>query len=208
MKILSADFVKSSTSISQCPTPDKPEFAFIGRSNVGKSSFINMLTGKKGLAKTSGTPGKTRLINHFIINDQWYLVDLPGYGYARISKKAKAGWEKMIRDYLRIRKSLMCIFLLVDVRHLPLASDLEMMDWIAEQSKPFVIVFTKADKLTKKVLAENLQAYTGFLKKEWEILPQMIVSSSNTGLGKEEVSDLIMRLIQKLENYSAEFGLF
>ncbi|HHN48272.1 MAG TPA: YihA family ribosome biogenesis GTP-binding protein [Bacteroidales bacterium] len=208
MKILSAEFVKSSTSVSQCPTPDKPEFAFIGRSNVGKSSLINMLTGKKGLAKTSGTPGKTRLINHFIINNQWYLVDLPGYGYARISKKARDEWEKMIKDYLRIRKSLMCIFLLVDVRHAPQASDLEMMDWIAEQAKPFLIVFTKADKLTKRVLAENLQAYSGFLKKEWEIPPQTIVSSSNTGLGKDEVSDLISRQLQKLENFSAEFGLF
>ncbi len=208
MKILSAEFVKSSTSVSQCPTPDKPEFAFIGRSNVGKSSLINMLTGKKGLAKTSGTPGKTRLINHFVINNQWYLVDLPGYGYARISKKARAEWEKMIKDYLRVRKSLMCIFLLVDVRHAPQASDLEMMDWIAEQAKPFVIVFTKADKLTKRVLSENLQAYAGFLKKEWEIPPQMIVSSSNTGLGKDEVSDLINRQLQKLENFSAEFGLF
>jgi len=191
MIIHSAIFLKSSTSVSQCPIPDKPEFAFIGRSNVGKSSLINMLAGKKGLAKISGTPGKTRLINHFIINNEWYLVDLPGYGYARISKKARAEWEKMIKDYLKIRRNLLCIFLLVDVRLQPQPSDLEMMDWIAEQARPFVVVFTKSDKLSKRVLTENTGAYINYLRQEWETPPVMIISSSITGLGHDVIIKLI-----------------
>jgi GTP-binding protein len=191
MIIKTATFLKSSTSVSQCPTPDLPEFAFIGRSNVGKSSLINMLAGKKGLAKTSGTPGKTRLLNHFIINDAWYLVDLPGYGFARISKKARAEWEKMINDYLKIRRNLLCIFLLVDVRLAPQALDLEMMEWIAEQGRPFVIVFTKSDKLGTTKLNENVAFYREFLTSEWEVPPPTIITSSNTKLGKEEILALI-----------------
>jgi GTP-binding protein len=197
MIIKSATFLKSSTSVSQGPTPDLPEFAFIGRSNVGKSSLINMLAGKKGLAKTSGTPGKTRLINHFIINESWYLVDLPGYGFARISKKARAEWEKMIRDYLKVRRNLLCIFLLIDVRLSPQTSDLEMMDWIAEQERPFVIVFTKADKLGKRILAENVEKYLQVLKQEWEVPPVSIVTSSNTTLGKDEILSLIEQQIKR-----------
>lgn len=191
MIIQSANFLKSSTSISQCPTPGIPEFAFIGRSNVGKSSLINMLTGRKGLAKTSGTPGKTRLINHFIINEQWYLVDLPGYGYARISKKARAKWEKMIKDYLTVRKNLRCIFLLVDIRISPQASDLEMMDKVAALGLPFVILFTKADKLSNRLLNENLTAYRTLLQEDWEVPPLSIVTSSKNLLGKEEILSLI-----------------
>lgn len=191
MIIKTANFLKSSTSVSQCPTPDLPEFAFIGRSNVGKSSLINMLAGRKGLAKISGTPGKTRLLNHFSINDAWYLVDLPGYGFARISKKARAEWEKMIKDYLKIRRNLLCIFLLVDVRLAPQTPDLEMMDWIAEQGRPFVIVFTKSDKLGTTKLGENVNAYRELLVSEWEVPPATIITSSNTKLGKEEILSLI-----------------
>lgn len=191
MQIKSATFLKSSTSVSQCPTPDLPEFAFIGRSNVGKSSLINMLTGRKALAKTSGTPGKTRLINHFIINESWYLVDLPGYGFARISKKARIEWEKMIKDYLKIRRNVLCIFLLVDARLTPQAADLEMMDWISQHEQPFVIVFTKADKLNKRMLAENVENYRTLLKHEWEQPPLNIVSSSNYKMGRDEIIALI-----------------
>lgn len=153
--------------------------------------MINMLAGRKGLAKISGTPGKTRLLNHFSINDAWYLVDLPGYGFARISKKARAEWEKMIKDYLKIRRNLLCIFLLVDVRLAPQAPDLEMMDWIAEQGRPFVIVFTKSDKLGTTKLGENVNAYREFLDSEWEVPPATIITSSNTKKGKEEILSLI-----------------
>lgn len=191
MIIQCASFLKSSTSISQCPPPRIPEFAFIGRSNVGKSSLINMLTGRKGLAKTSGTPGKTRLINHFIINEQWYLVDLPGYGYARISKKARAEWEKMIKDYLTVRKNLRCIFLLVDIRISPQASDLEMMEKVAALGLPFVILFTKADKLSNRLLNENLNTYRSLLQEDWEVPPRSIVTSSKNLQGKEEILTLI-----------------
>lgn len=150
-----------------------------------------MLAGRKGLAKTSGTPGKTRLLNHFIINDTWYLVDLPGYGFARISKKARAEWEKMINDYLKIRRNLLCIFLLVDARLAPQALDLEMMDWISEQGRPFVIIFTKSDKLGKTKLDENVTTYRELLISEWEIPPATIITSSNTKIGKEEILGLI-----------------
>ena len=196
MIVQSAEFFKSSTSVSQCPPPELPEFAFIGRSNVGKSSLINMLTSRKGLAKTSGTPGKTRLINHFIINSQWYLVDLPGYGYARISKKARAEWEKMIGNYLAARRNLLCIFLLVDLRLSPQASDLEMMERIADQGQPFVIVFTKADKLNKTNQVKNLNAYKNHLEKEWETLPFSVVTSSVNQIGREEILSLIHDQVQ------------
>ncbi len=195
MQLLSCEFLKSSTSVSQCPKPDLPEFAFIGRSNVGKSSLINMITGKKGLAKISGTPGKTRLINHFIINHEWYLVDLPGYGFARISRKARAEWKKMILDYLRSRKNIRCIFLLVDIRLTPQFSDLGMMEWIAQQELSFTIVFTKADKLGKRILSENVNKYRDFLEQEWETPPISIVTSSYTALGKDELLSLIEHIL-------------
>lgn len=195
MLISSATFLKSSTSVSQCPPPALPEFAFIGRSNVGKSSLINMIAGKKGLAKTSGTPGKTRLINHFLINEAWYLVDLPGYGYAKISKKAKAEWVAMIRDYLKVRKNLLCIFLLVDVRLSPQNADLEMMDWIADQQKPFTILFTKADKPGKQELLRSVDAYRKFLQEAWDPAPVSITTSSHNARGRDEILILISKMI-------------
>lgn len=155
-----------------------------------------MLTERKGLAKTSGTPGKTQLINHFIINNSWYLVDLPGYGYARTSKKDRANWAKIIKDYLAGRKNLKCIFLLVDIRLSPQASDLEMMEWVAAQGLPFVIVFTKADKLTKTTLVSSIRKYKTLLEDVWEVLPVSIVTSSNTKQGKNEIHSLIEALIQ------------
>lgn len=195
MKIVSAVFLKSSVLAAQCPPTNLPEFAFIGRSNVGKSSLINMITGVKGLAKTSGTPGKTRLINHFIINNEWYLVDLPGYGYARISKKTREDWEKMIQGYLKTRTNLKCIFILVDIRLAPQHNDLKMMEWIADQERPFVIIFTKADKLTKNDLAENVQAYRNFLEHEWEVPPVNIVTSSATTFGKDELLTFVEQIM-------------
>jgi len=155
-----------------------------------------MLAGRKNLAKISGTPGKTRLINHFVIDESWYLVDLPGYGFARISKKARAEWEKMIKDYLKIRRNLLCIFLLVDVRLSQQAADLEMMDWISEQNRPFVIIFTKSDKLSRSALAANVDAYNNYLKQEWTTPPLSIVSSSSTKMGKEEILFLIKQQIK------------
>lgn len=197
MLIQSANFVKSSPSVNYCPNPDLPEFAFIGRSNVGKSSLINMLTERKGLAKTSGTPGKTQLINHFLINERWYLVDLPGYGYARTSKKDRAGWVEMIKGYLKGRKNLECIFLLVDIRVSPQSSDLQMMEWIAERNLPLVIVFTKADKLNVNAIGKKIMEYKKILEVEWDVLPISIVTSSNTKRGKEEIHSLIESLIEK-----------
>jgi GTP-binding protein len=191
MIIQNTEFVKSSRTVSQCPIPNMPEFAFIGRSNVGKSSLINMLAAKKGLAKISGTPGKTRLINHFLINNAWYLVDLPGYGFAKVSKYARASWEVMISKYFGERKNLGCTFLLIDIRIEPQKMDIEFMDKLAGFGIPFVILFTKSDKLTKNKLAANANSYRAFLQSEWEQPPVSIVTSSATGLGKEEVLNLI-----------------
>ncbi len=186
MKINYADFVISSTTWTKCPEPVKPEYAMIGRSNVGKSSLINMITGRKKLAKTSGTPGKTITINHFQVNDEWYLVDLPGYGYARRSKTERAKWEKMIKGYILNRENLMTLFTLVDVRHEPQNNDMEFIEWLGMSSIPFVMIFTKADKLTRNQLESNLAAYKKAMLNNWETLPPMIVTSSETGLGKEE----------------------
>jgi len=191
MIIQNAEFVKSSRTVSQCPIPDMPEFAFIGRSNVGKSSLINMLVAKKGLAKTSGTPGKTRLINHFLINNAWFLVDLPGYGFAKVSKSDRAAWEIMISKYFSERKNLGCTFILIDIRIEPQKMDIEFMDKLAGFGIPFVLLFTKSDKLTKNKLAANAKSYRTFLQSEWEQPPMSIVTSSLTGLGKEEVLNLI-----------------
>lgn len=191
MQISSATFVISSPSYDKCPKDDLPEYAFIGRSNVGKSSLINMITGVKKLAKTSSTPGKTQLINHFIINNTWYLADLPGYGYAKISKETRAKWEKMIRDYLLKRKNLLTTFLLVDSRIKPQQSDLDIMEWMGENGIPFIIVFTKSDKLTRNEIAHNTQLYKNNLMKTWDDLPSMILSSVTTKLGKEEILTFI-----------------
>jgi GTP-binding protein len=191
MIINTAKFVKSSPEFRKCPEPNKPEYAFIGRSNVGKSSLINAITNHKKLAKTSGTPGKTQLINHFEINDWWYLVDLPGYGFAKISKTMRAQWEKMIMDYLYQRPNLMTTFILIDSRHEPQKLDKDLLDWFGSNQLPFTIVFTKADKLTKKRLGDSLQVYRNYLSQQWETLPPMIVSSAIDKLGVEEILNVI-----------------
>lgn len=191
MVIKSAEFVISNSQVSKCPTTGLPEYAFIGRSNVGKSSLINMLTGKKGLAMTSQKPGKTQLINHFIINGAWYLVDLPGYGYARLSKDGREKLKTMIEDYTLDRKELVCLFVLVDSRHEPQKIDLEFIQWLGEEGVPFALVFTKADKLTKGRLAANLEAYKARLLEEWEELPPIFVTSSEQQLGRDELLSYI-----------------
>ncbi|MBC35188.1 MAG: YihA family ribosome biogenesis GTP-binding protein [Bacteroidetes bacterium] len=191
MKVKSAEFVISSQKHEQCPSPNMPEYAFIGRSNVGKSSLINMLTGKKNLAKTSSTPGKTQLINHFLINENWYLVDLPGYGYAKSSKTDRAKWGKMIHQYLMKRENLMCTFILIDSRHEPQKNDLEFIEWFGMTALPFIIVFTKADKLKKDQLIRNIEVYKKTLKEKWSELPQMMVSSSTLSQGKDAILELI-----------------
>ena len=185
--IVSASFIISSAELSQCPKPDFPEYAFIGRSNVGKSSLINMLTGQKMLAKISTAPGKTRLINHFLINEQWYLVDLPGYGYAKVGHQTRKKWEKLIETYLLKRESLMSTFLLVDSR-LPLQdNDRQVISWFGENQLPFVIVMTKADKLSRVEADQNFRSYSKSLMEDWEELPRIILSSSKTREGREEI---------------------
>ena len=191
MVIKSAEFVTSNSQVSKCPTTGLPEYAFIGRSNVGKSSLINMLTGRKGLAMTSQKPGKTQLINHFIINDAWYLVDLPGYGYARLSKDGREKLKKMIEDYTLERKELISLFVLVDARHDPQKIDLEFIEWLGEEGVPFALVFTKADKLTKGKLAANIEGYKARLRQQWEELPPLFITSSEERLGREELLDYI-----------------
>ena len=191
MVIKSAEFVISNSQVSKCPTTGLPEYAFIGRSNVGKSSLINMLTGKKGLAMISQKPGKTQLINHFIINGAWYLVDLPGYGYARLSKDGREKLKAMIEDYTLERKELVCLFVLVDSRHEPQKIDLEFIQWLGEEGVPFALVFTKADKLTKGRLSANLEAYKARLLEEWEELPPIFVTSSEQQLGRDELLSYI-----------------
>lgn len=196
MIIRSADFVKSSAKLSQCPNADFPEYAFIGRSNVGKSSLINMLTDRRKLAHTSGTPGKTQLISHFIINEEWYLVDLPGYGYAKRSKTARHSWDKMTRDYLKFRESLKQVFLLIDTRVPPQENDMEFMQWLAIENVPFIILFTKTDKLSSVNLQKQLQEYKARLMQEWTEVPPAIVTSSKTQRGREDVLSLINALNQ------------
>ncbi len=190
--IRDAEFIVSNTSVAKCPAADRPEFAFIGRSNVGKSSLINMLTARKGLAKTSATPGKTQLINHFLVNNAWYLVDLPGYGYARISQSTKAGWDKMIRDYLLKRENLMTVFVLVDIRHDPQKIDVEFINWLGEQGVPFSIVFTKADKLSKQQVIRSVESYKRTLRADWEELPLLFITSAEKRNGREEILDYIL----------------
>ena len=191
MHIKKAQYLISSPDFEKCPAPVLPEYAFIGRSNVGKSSLINMLTMRKGLAKTSGSPGKTQLINHFIINDTWYLVDLPGYGYAKVSKKSRKNWEKIIREYLLQRKSLVYTFILVDVRHDTQKSDLELIDWMGEEGLPFCLVFTKADKISRNAVKRNVDEYKKALSEKWEELPPIFLTSSNSGEGKNEINNFI-----------------
>jgi GTP-binding protein len=194
MEIVSATFVKSSANLTQCPDADVPEYAFIGRSNVGKSSLINMLTGRLSLAKISQTPGKTQLINHFMINEgktPWLLADLPGYGYAKVSKKNREVFSLMIRTYLKNRENLMCAFVLLDSRLPAQKIDLEFMEWMGENGIPFVMVFTKVDKLNKTETAENFAAFEAEMLKTWEFLPQQFRTSSTKGKGKEELINFI-----------------
>lgn len=191
MIVKSAEFICSNTQVSKLPPPVKPEYAFIGRSNVGKSSLINMLTGKKGLAKTSQTPGKTQLINHFLINDDWYIVDLPGYGYARISKSKKEDWNKFIRTYLDKRESLQCVMALIDSRLEPQKIDIEFCNWLGEKGLSFVLVFTKADKQSSIKTDQNIAKFKKALLATFEEVPPIFVTSSETQGGREEVLGFI-----------------
>jgi len=191
MLVKKAEFITSNTDIKKCPAPNFPEYAFIGRSNVGKSSLINSLTGRKSLAKVSGKPGKTQLINHFLINQNWYLVDLPGYGYASVSKTKRLEFAQFIKNYLIKRENLMCLFVLVDSRHKPQKIDLEFMQWLGQKGIPFVICFTKQDKLSKKERAENLTFYQKELLVYWEELPKIFLSSSTSKIGQEELLKFI-----------------
>ncbi|KYG72208.1 GTP-binding protein [Roseivirga ehrenbergii] len=186
-----ASFVISNTDHNLCPKPDKPEFAFIGRSNVGKSSLINMLTQKKNLAKTSGRPGKTQLINHFIVDDQWYLVDLPGYGYAKTSKSNRVAWSIMIEKYLLERENLQMVFVLIDSRLEPQKIDIEFVTWLGESGIPLGLIFTKADKQSINKTQQSIARFRKVMKQTWEELPVMFVSSAETGLGREEIAEYI-----------------
>lgn len=191
MEIKKATFVVSNSDYRKCPDDGRPEYAFIGRSNVGKSSLINMLTACKGLAKTSVKPGKTQLINHFLINNDWYLVDLPGYGYARISKSAREKWQKMITDYLTQREQLICVFVLVDSRIPPQAIDLEFINYLGTHGVPLSIVFTKIDKQNQREIATTINAYKATLGETWEALPEMFTTSSVTRFGRTQILDYI-----------------
>ena len=191
MDIKKSEFVISSPTVGKCPTDNKPEYAFIGRSNVGKSSLINMLCNHKGLAKTSATPGKTLLINHFIINNEWYLVDLPGYGFAKRSKTVQKKLEQMISSYILQRKQLVNVFVLIDVRHEQQKIDREFVDWLGESNVPFTIVFTKADKLTPGKVKQNATQWLDRLKDRWETLPPYYITSSEKKQGREELLNYI-----------------
>lgn len=189
--ISSATFVKSSSKLSECPPTDRVEVAFIGRSNVGKSSLINMLVGQKKLAKTSGRPGKTQLINHFLVNEQWFLVDLPGYGFAKVPVAQREKWGKMINEYLLGRENLACIFVLIDIRLKPQKIDVDFINWLGQKGLPQVLVFTKADKLTQPKVQSAVAAYRKHLKQTWEEAPQMFVSSSESRVGQAEILNFI-----------------
>ncbi|MBQ5819271.1 MAG: YihA family ribosome biogenesis GTP-binding protein [Bacteroides sp.] len=199
MKIESATFVISNTDVKKCPSGTKPEYAFIGRSNVGKSSLINMLTGKNGLAMTSATPGKTMLINHFLINNNWYIVDLPGYGYAKRGQKGKEQIKRIIESYILQREQMTCLFVLIDSRHEPQNVDLEFIEWLGENGVPFAIVFTKADKLkSERQAKDNVQRYLNELKKQWEELPPHFITSSEKRMGRDELLGYIEQINNEL----------
>lgn|SRR5699024_1499841 len=198
MQIKSATFVVSNSDVSKCPMENLPEYAFIGRSNVGKSSLINSLLQRKSLAKTSGRPGKTQLINHFKINDSWFLVDLPGYGYARVSKKKKKVFQKFITDYFSQRKQLVMAFVLIDCRHEPQPIDMDFINWLGENGIPFAIVFTKADKLKPNALTENIENYLHVLSEFWEEIPPHFITSSLKHYGREELLKYIEEINSRL----------
>lgn len=206
MVIKTAEFVKSSGRWQECPEPNLPEYAFIGRSNVGKSSLINAMLNHKDLAKTSQTPGKTQLINHFLINEKWYLTDLPGYGYARVSKSMRRDFEKIITNYILNRKNLVNLFVLVDARHTPQKIDIEFIEWCGENSVPFSIVFTKADKLKPNTVISNVEDYKNELLKTWEDLPEIYVTSAEKKVGGDEILKFISTTNQFLFENKVNFG--
>ncbi|MCD7935826.1 MAG: ribosome biogenesis GTP-binding protein YihA/YsxC [Tannerellaceae bacterium] len=197
-RIITAEFVISNTDVRKCPEGTMPEYAFIGRSNVGKSSLINMLTGKKGLAMTSQKPGKTQLINHFIIDKEWYLVDLPGYGYAQRGKEGRENIRRIIEDYILEREQLTCLFVLLDCRHEPQKIDLEFMEWLGENGIPFAIIFTKIDKISKTRLRENFEVYQAKLLESWEEIPPVFFTSSEKKEGREELLNYITEINKTL----------
>lgn len=199
MKIKEAEFLISSPRADQCPEGDKPEYAFIGRSNVGKSSLINMLTNRKSLAKISSTPGKTQLINHFVINDEWYLVDLPGYGYAKVSKKERTKFSNLIKHYFKSRTNLVCTFVLIDCRIPPQKKDIEFLDWLGTNQIPVIIVFTKMDKVSSSELQRNVSAFRKELLKTWEEMPQYFITSAEKKNGRDEVLEFINTLNQQVD---------
>lgn len=191
MQIKSVSFIKSSPNVDQCPESKFPEYAFVGRSNVGKSSLINSLTNKKKLALISGSPGKTRLINHFLVNDAWYLVDLPGYGYAKLSKAEKSKFDAMIKNYLLKRENLACLFLLIDIRHAPIDTDLEFIQWLGTKGVPFVFVFTKADKVGTIDAEKTIESYKTKLSESWESLPLIFKTSAHKRTGNDDILKFI-----------------
>ncbi len=199
MQIKSAEFVMSNSDVAKCPKDRLPEYAFIGRSNVGKSSLINMLMLRKSLAKTSGRPGKTQLINHFLVNKNWYLVDLPGYGYARVSKSSKKVFQKFITDYFEKREQMVLSFVLVDCRHEPQPIDMEFMQWMGESGIPFNIIFTKADKVKPKALERNIEAYSEKMLETWEEMPPYFITSASDSSGREEVLNYIDELNNSIQ---------
>lgn len=203
MDIRSTEYLISSPDYTGCPKPDKPEYAFIGRSNVGKSSLINMLANNEKLAKTSGTPGKTQLINHFLINKDWYIVDLPGYGFAKVSQTQRRKWEIMIEDYLRKRENLVTVFLLIDSRHSPQKSDLEFADQLREWGVPFILVFTKSDKETQRVVSQNVKTFLEKMRASWQFLPQHFVTSVLKKLGRDKILGLIAEMNKEFKEEKA-----
>lgn len=205
MIIKSAEFVKSSGKWQECPDPQFPEYAFIGRSNVGKSSLINAMLNRKDLAKTSGTPGKTQLINSFLINGDWYLTDLPGYGFARVSKVQRKDFEKLITNYILNRRNLVNLFILIDIRHSPQKIDLEFIQWVGESGNPFSIVFTKADKMKPNAAISNVEAYKTELHKTWEDLPEIYVTSAEKKEGGDEILKFIDTTNAFLKNNHISF---
>lgn len=202
---MKATFIKSSKKVEDCPFPDKPEYAFLGRSNVGKSSLINMLVQRKNLAATSAQPGKTRLINHFLVDERWYLADLPGYGYAKVSKQERAAWQKMINDYLTQRPNLMCTFILMDLRLEPQAIDLEMIERLGSAGLPLAFVFTKADKLSRNQQQSNFARYRRALLQMWEELPPCFITSAVDGSGRDEILQFIEEVNQSFVFEPNEF---
>jgi GTP-binding protein len=197
MEIISAEFIISNTQVDKCPPSDKPEFAFIGRSNVGKSSLINMLTHRKNLAKTSSTPGKTQTINHFLINKKWYLVDLPGYGYATVSKSTKEGWSQMIESYFKQRENVFCTFILIDSRLEPQKKDIEFINWLGGLGIPIALVLTKIDKIKQSELAKSKKNFETRLLNDWEELPPIFITSAEKKTGRDHLLDFIEQAIKK-----------